>query len=94
MKMALLRVDFVLHGCASLKDKRRRLARLRDKFGGQTGMAVCESGWPDEHRRAQWSFVAVAASATVVEQALATVETYVATALDAQVADIQREWLA
>ncbi|MFK7916113.1 MAG: DUF503 family protein, partial [Pseudomonadales bacterium] len=44
MKTVALQVRFVLHGCRSLKDKRKRLRGLRDRFGKQTGLAVCESG--------------------------------------------------
>ena len=93
MKIGLLRAEFALHGCRSLKEKRGRLSRLRDKFGKQSGLAVTESAWPDEHRRAEWSFVAVAGSATVVEQTLAGVEAYVATSVDAEVVSLRREWL-
>ncbi|MEE4283615.1 MAG: DUF503 family protein [Pseudomonadales bacterium] len=43
MNIACLTIVFHLHGCQSLKDKRQRLAGLRDRFGKQTQVAVCES---------------------------------------------------
>ena len=94
MKVARLRVDFVLHGCRSLKDKRQRLSRIRDKFGRQTNVAVCESDFQDDLKRAQWAFVSCASSARIIEQHLADVESYVATSIDAEVVAMERDWLA
>ena len=94
MKIGCLQADFYLHGCNSLKEKRQRLGRLRDKFGKQTGLAVCESAFPDDLRRAQWSFVACAGSAVVVRQMFSDVEEYLTTAVDAEVTQLNREWLA
>ncbi len=93
MAVAQLTVDFHLPGCRSLKDKRRRVAKLRDKFGKQTGVAVFESAHADDLSRSQWTFVAAASSATVVTQALADVERYVTTAVDGEVLDLKRDWM-
>ena len=94
MKAAKLEVSFVLHGCRSLKDKRRRLHKLRDKFGRQTAVAVCEADYADDLRRSVWAFVACAGDAVVVEQILADVERYVLQSIDAEVTDLSRHWLA
>ena len=93
MRVALLRAGFYLHGCASLKEKRQRLSRLRDKFGKQSALAVCESNHADEHRHGEWTFVASASSDVVVQRTLADVERYLATAVDAEVVSVEREWL-
>ena len=93
MNVARLTIGFRLRGCASLKDKRRRLAKLRDKFGRQTGLAVCESDYADDLRRSEWGFVACASDARIVEQTLAEVERYVALAVDGEVVSMQRTWL-
>lgn len=93
MNIACLTIKFQLHGCHSLKDKRQRLARLRDKYGKQTQVAVCESGDADNLQRAQWSFVAAAASKTVVQKICAEIELYVTSSVDAEVVDIQQQWL-
>ena len=93
MNIGRLTVSFYLHGCRSLKDKRRRLSKLKDKFGKQTNLAACESDWADQHQRGQWSFVAVAADSVVVERSLAQVERYVTTDIDGEVVNLQREWL-
>jgi len=93
MRVGLLRAGFYLHGCGSLKEKRQRLSRLRDKFGKQTALSVCESGHADELRRGEWTFVASASNDVIVQQALSDVERYLTTALDAEVVSVEREWL-
>jgi len=94
MRVGVLRASFYLHGCQSLKEKRQRLSRLRDKFGKQTALAVCESGHPDDLKRGEWSFVAAASSDVVVQQILSDVETYLSTSIDAELLNLDREWLA
>ncbi len=94
MRVAKLQVNFQLHGCRSLKDKRKRLLKLRDKFGRSPAIAVCESGYADDLRVSQWSFVACAGTATVVEQALADVERYVVQSVDAEITGLHRDWIA
>lgn len=93
MRVGLLRAGFYLHGCASLKEKRQRLGRLRDKFGKQTALSVCESNHADELRSAEWTFIASAGSDVVVQQTLTEVERYLSTSLDAEVVSIERQWL-
>ena len=93
MPVAQLQVTFVLHGCTSLKDKRRRLSRLRDKFGKQTAVAVCEADFADALHHARWVFVVAASSAKIVEQILSDIESYVSVSIDAEVSALQRDWL-
>jgi hypothetical protein len=94
MRVGVLALDFHLPGCASLKEKRRRLARLRDKFGRIANLAVCESGFQDSHQRARWSVVAVASDAVVVERSLADVEQWAAMSVDANIVGVDRNSLA
>ena len=61
MQIGVLRVSFVLPGCRSLKEKRQRLGGLRERYGRQVNVAVCESNFQDIHDRAEWTFVAVGA---------------------------------
>lgn len=93
MRVGVLSLEFHLPGCGSLKEKRRRLGRLRDRFGRNANLAVCESGDHDSHRRARWEVVAVAADAWVVERALADVERWVAESVDAVLVNVVREVL-
>lgn len=93
MSIGSLRIDFRLEACRSLKDKRQRLAGLRERFGRTPNVAVFESDHQDALQRAQWTFVAAAASAVVVEQLLAGVERDVHELVDAEVIDVRRQWL-
>jgi len=91
MLIGLLRVSFVLPGCRSLKEKRQRLGGLRERFGRQVNVAVCESNFQDVHDRAEWSFVAAALTARLVEQILSDIEQRIVETVDATVAELVRE---
>ena len=91
MQIGVLRLRFLLHGCRSLKEKRQRLGGLRDRFGKSTSIAVCESGFQDSHQHAEWTFVAVAQTARLIDQMLGEIEQKVFDVTDAQVVDVHRE---
>ncbi len=93
MRVGMLIVEFQLPGCHSLKEKRSRLAGLRDRFGKQTNLAVCESDFQNEHQRAEWSFVAIGSERKVVEQTLRKVENHVESQVDAVIINIQTDWM-
>ena len=93
MNVGLLQVDFLLRGCRSLKEKRQRLKGVREKYGRAPNVAVCESDFQDVHQRAQWSFVAAASSADVVEQTLTEIERNLQLGVDAELVNAQRHWL-
>jgi len=93
MRIGILVVELHLEGCHSLKEKRHRLLGLRDRFGKQPNVAVCESDFQDEHQRAQWSFVALGADGKLVEQSLRRIEDHIESAVDAVVTNLEREWL-
>lgn len=85
LHIKLLTVEFIVPGCRSLKEKRGRLLGMKDKFGREPNMAVCESDYHDDLDRAQWSFVAVGNSKKVLSQMLARVENHVEEMVDAVV---------
>jgi uncharacterized protein YlxP (DUF503 family) len=91
MLIGLLRVSFVLPGCRSLKEKRQRLGGLRERFGRQVNVAVCESNFQDIHDRAEWSFVAAALTSRLIEQTLSDIEQRIVETVDANVAEFVRE---
>ena len=91
MHIGILDLDFHLAGCGSLKEKRRRLARLREKFGKVTNLAICESDHQGSHQRSRWSVVAVASDARVVEQSLTSVERWAADSVDATIVAVERD---
>ena len=91
MLIGLLRVSFVLPGCRSLKEKRQRLGGLRERFGRQVNVAVCESNFQDIHDRAEWSFVAAALTSRLIEQTLSEIEQRIVETVDANIAEFVRE---
>ncbi len=88
-----LTIEFQLPACHSLKDKRRRLGGLREKFGSKPNVAVTESGWHDIHHRARWTFVIVGENPRVIESLHEQIQTYASQSVDALVTHSSREYL-
>ncbi len=93
LKSCLLQLELYFSGCRSLKEKRKRLKGLRDRLGKAVNVAVCESGHQDSHQRSQWSVIAAAADAVVVEKILTEIERSVQFSVDGELVGVQREWL-
>ena len=93
MNVRLLTVDFYLGGCRSLKEKRKRLKGMQDRFGRKMNVAVCESDHQDLLQRAQWSFVATAANGDVAERTLSDILNTIRVSVDAELIDVQQEIL-
>jgi hypothetical protein len=93
VSIAVLKVDFYLSGCRSLKEKRQRLNGLRERYGRAPNVAVCESAHQDLLQRAQWTFVAASASRDVVDRALTDIERNLQGTVDAELIEVWREWL-
>ena len=93
MNVRLLTVDFRLGGCRSLKEKRQRLKGMKDRYGRTPNVAVCESGFQDVLQRAQWSFVATAASGDVAERALSDILQNIELSVDAELISVAQETL-
>jgi uncharacterized protein YlxP (DUF503 family) len=93
MRIGVLTVSFALPGCRSLKEKRQRLAGLRERFGRNWNVGVCESDFADAHQRAEWSFVAVAQSPSLVDQTLTEIEQRILETVDAEVLRFSREMI-
>jgi uncharacterized protein len=93
VRILRLTIAFHLPACRSLKDKRRRLQGLRDRFGSKPNVAASESNWHDLHDRAQWTFVVVGESQAVLEATQESILSYASQYLDAVVVDSAREYL-
>lgn len=93
MHILLVTFKFNLPGCSSLKEKRQRLRGLQDKFGKVNFIAATESAHHDNHQQAEWQFVIINNSKTIIDQQLNLIETHAANELDAILLDSQREWL-
>jgi len=57
--VGVLRLTFALHGVRSLKEKRRVLARLRDRVRSRFNVAWSEVGDQDELQRAEIGVAAI-----------------------------------
>jgi len=84
MHIRQLTLEFRLSGCRSLKEKRQRLGRLKDKFGRFPNLAVCEAKFQDSLQRAQWSFIAVGSNGRIVEKTLMDLERSIQSDFDAE----------
>ncbi len=93
MYIELMIVELQLPGCFSLKEKRQRLGGLRERFGKQANVSVCESGYQDLHQKAQWSFVAVSLDPTINDTALKRIEQHLSSEVDAIISSVFREKL-
>jgi hypothetical protein len=89
--VGVLTMEWYLPGCRSLKDKRARLRGMRDRFGREPGVAVCESAFADAHQRAQWSFVIAASDRRVVAAVMERIERDVAGSVDGIVSRRHRD---
>lgn len=93
MNITVLEVLIRLSGCRSLKEKRSRLGGIRERYGRNTQVAVCESDHQDIHDLAAFGFVVTATSATVIEQILNEIETDLPNRIDGEVISMQRHRL-
>jgi uncharacterized protein YlxP (DUF503 family) len=62
MRVGLLVLEVYLHGCPSLKEKRRVVRALRDRARSRHNVAAAEVEHHDLHQRASLAFVSVADS--------------------------------
>lgn len=69
------------------------MSGLRQKLGNSPNVALCESDYMDEHKRSQWSFMAVSNERTAVETVLNSIESKIEELVDARVVDAHKELL-
>lgn len=93
MFIAVLTMEFQLHGCRSLKEKRQRLSGLREKFGKQPQIAVCESDHPDKWQSSQWQFALLSSDKRQLNQMLEQIQSHAEQNLDAVISGSHIEWL-
>ncbi|MEH6544477.1 MAG: DUF503 domain-containing protein [Porticoccaceae bacterium] len=93
MKLLCLTLDFRLPACRSLKEKRRRLNGLKDKFGSNPNIAVSESDFHDMHDHARWSFVIVGENSRIIDAQKEQVQEYANAIIDGFVTRCDAEYL-
>lgn len=77
-----MEIDIQLPGCRSLKEKRRRLRGLKDRFGVDSTTAVSESGHHDNYQLARWTVVVVANDEGLIQSRLRAIEDYIHNNID------------
>jgi uncharacterized protein YlxP (DUF503 family) len=85
MIIGLLRVDLLIPGCNSLKEKRSILKKHLHRIRRTYNVAVAETDQNDKWRRAELSFITVNALKDTVERTLRKVVRELETAQDTQV---------
>lgn len=93
MHIGILTFTFSLPGCSSLKEKRKRVGGLHERFGRNPAVAVCESGELNRHDASQWSFVVVGMTKREVEALCSQIEDKVQTTVEGRIMDVVREFL-
>ncbi len=93
LSIGILTISFRLQGCQSLKEKRNRLRGIRDRFGKNPSIAICESDHQDALQNAQWSYIATASDSRTVEKTLRQLEDFIAHNVDAVITDSWTEYL-
>lgn len=93
MMIIVMEVEFHLSGCRTLKDKRHRLSGIRDRFGKESSVAVCESALHDLHQKAQWSFVVIGMDRKQVTQTMDRIELFLRNSVDAEMTRVEHQEL-
>ncbi len=68
MRVGLLVLDVFLHGCQSLKEKRRALRSIIERAKARHNVAVAEVDHQDLHQRGTIAFVSVASAEAPLER--------------------------
>ena len=93
MHIVKIKLRFRFPGCRSLKEKRSRLRGLRDRFGKNPILAVCEASGADSHQFSEWIFLACSLERALIDNNFSQIESFVTSSLDLQVLEIERTWL-
>lgn len=70
MVVASLRIDLIISGSASLKDKRHAIRSLRDRIRSRFNVSVAEVDYQDLWQRAALGVAVVSADGQVVREVL------------------------
>ena len=90
MVVECLTLRLHLYGCRSLKEKRKRVGGLRERFGRKPNLAVSEVALHDNHHESEWRFVAIAGDRKITSSLLDEVHAWASERLDAAIVDSDR----
>jgi uncharacterized protein YlxP (DUF503 family) len=74
--VACLRVQFLLPGCSSLKEKRFVLNSLKARIRKKFNVALCEIGYRDKWQRSELGLVTVASGRRGAEKAAQSIASF------------------
>ncbi|ABC27882.1 conserved hypothetical protein [Hahella chejuensis KCTC 2396] len=87
----VVRIEFQLQGCASLKEKRQRTSGVREKLGRQPHLAIIESGQADALQTGEWTIILLAPNRATADKHLSQLEQTLAQNLDARITVFEQE---
>ena len=93
MHIGKLIFRFRFPGCQSLKEKRGRTRGLRDRFGKNPMLSICEVGSADSHQFSEWAFLACSLERPLIDKNFSQIEDFVLGSMDVEVIDIKRSWM-
>jgi hypothetical protein len=93
MHIGKLVFRFRFPGCQSLKEKRGRMRGLRDRFGKNPTLSVCEFGSVDSHQFADWAFVGCSSERALIDKNFSQIEAFVCSSMDVEIVEIKRSWI-
>lgn len=73
MIIAVLKVDFYLHGASSLKDKRTIIRGIKDRLNKKFNVSLAEVDFQDKWQRARLGIVQVGSDFKYLEQNMNTI---------------------
>jgi Uncharacterized protein conserved in bacteria len=91
MQVGMMRVELMIHGAHSLKEKRRPLKSLIEKTRNKYNVSVAEVDNHDLHQRATLGIAIVAVDGGNLLDQMRTVKEFIYTNPECQVLDIMEE---
>lgn len=93
MIVSRVRVEFLLPGCTSLKEKRFVLNSLKQRLKNRFNVAVCEIGYQDKWQRSELGLVTVANSRRGAEKTVQGVMAFLSRETRISLIDTEREFV-
>jgi uncharacterized protein YlxP (DUF503 family) len=91
VRVGTLEIDFRIPGSASLKEKRKVVASLKDRIRGRYPVAIAEVGHQDLRARALLGVAAVAETGAPIERTLDEIVRFVESDPRVLVVDVVRD---
>lgn len=93
MIVARLRVELLLPGCTSLKQKRFILNSLKTRLRNRFNIALCETGFQDKWQRSELGMAAVAGTRRGVDKTIQGVVSFLERDTRVSILESDREYV-